>query len=267
MTDEALRRTDALLTELIETVETARSLPMSSSCVLPRERLLDLLDELREVMPPEMSEARRVIAHRETVLREAQEAAAATRQQAVNEADTVMADVEHRAGQARAEADQYAAETLEAARTEHARLVSSTAVHQAAAQAASALREDAERYQRQVAADADQYQTKLRADADRYAQEARSEAERYATKLTADAEDYAERTLDDLAAILTRAAQTAEQGRAALAHRRAGAFAAGHDAHGPHDAPTAPDADAPDPGRNRGGSAGGGPAEATAISA
>ena len=49
MTDEALRRTDELLSELIEIVETARALPMSTSCVLPRERVLDLLDELREV--------------------------------------------------------------------------------------------------------------------------------------------------------------------------------------------------------------------------
>ncbi|MBN9619220.1 MAG: DivIVA domain-containing protein, partial [Actinobacteria bacterium] len=63
-TDEALRHTDDLLTELIELVETARALPMSASCVLPRERLLDLLDELREVLPPEMDEARTVIATR-----------------------------------------------------------------------------------------------------------------------------------------------------------------------------------------------------------
>ena len=60
--DESLRRADELLSDLIETVETARAVPMSSSCVLPRERLLDLLDELREVLPPEMDEARTVIA-------------------------------------------------------------------------------------------------------------------------------------------------------------------------------------------------------------
>ena len=65
MTDEALRRSDELLSELIEIVETARALPMSASCVLPRERVLDLLDELREVLPPEMDEARTVIATRD----------------------------------------------------------------------------------------------------------------------------------------------------------------------------------------------------------
>lgn len=225
-TDESLRRADGLLSDLIEAVETARAVPMSSSCVLPRERMLDLLDELREVLPPEMDEARTVIARRDRMLQEAYEAAAATRERAVAEADAVLADTAHRAEQITVEAEVAAAATIRDANEEHGRLVASTTVHQAAAQAAAALREDAERYQQQLTADAKQYENKVCGDADHYAHTARSEAERYATKLTADAEDYAERTLDDLSAVLHRAAQTAEQGRVALAQRRAGAFAA-----------------------------------------
>lgn len=220
--DEALHRTDELLTELTEVVETARALPMSTSCVLPREHLLDLLDELREVMPPEMDEARTVIATRDRLLKEAYEKAAETRQRAVVEADTVLADAGHRAEQLLADAQRRAAETLQAAEAEHARLVASTTVHQAAAKAASALREDAERYQAQVSAEAQDYDQRLRAEADRYAADSRAEAERYATKLTVDAEDYAERTLDELAAVLHKAAATADQGRTTLAQRRAG---------------------------------------------
>ena len=59
--DRSLRRVDELLTELVELVETARTLPMSSSCVVPRERLLDLLDELREVVPSAVENARHVL--------------------------------------------------------------------------------------------------------------------------------------------------------------------------------------------------------------
>ncbi|MGI8678146.1 MAG: hypothetical protein ACR2LX_05565 [Jatrophihabitans sp.] len=227
MTDESLRRADQLLSELIETVETARALPMSSSCVLPRERVLDLLDELREVLPPEIDEARSVIARREKMLQESYEAAAAQRERAVAEADAVLADAAHRAEQIGAEADQQSAKTVQGAREEHGRLVASTTVHQAAAQAAAALRHDAERYQQQITADVTQYESKVRGDADRYAHAARNEAERYATTLTADAENYAERTLDELSAVLHRSAQTADQGRTALAQRRAGVFAAG----------------------------------------
>lgn len=240
MTDEALRRADTLLSDLIEVIETARALPMSSSCVVPREHLLDMLDELREVMPPEMDEARTVIARRDKVLQDAHESAAATREQAVREADAVLADARHRAEQLTEEAARKAAEEIRAGRDEHARLVASTTVHQAAAQAAAALREDAERYQAQVTADVKQYEAKVCADADRYAHRARTEAERYATKLTADAEDYAEKTLDELSAVLHRSAQTAEQGRVALAQRRAGVFAESETAGAP-DPATAPE--------------------------
>jgi cell division septum initiation protein DivIVA len=224
MTDEALRHADQLLTELTELVETARALPMSASCVLPRERVLDLLDELREVLPPEMDEARTLIATRERLLKDAYEAAAETRATAVAEADTVLADARHRAEQLGAEADERAARLLTEAHDEHARLVAATTVHQAAAAAAAALRADAESYQAQVSAEAQEYDERVRAEADRFAHDARAEAERYATKLTADAEDYAERTLDELSAVLHKAAGTAEQGKAALRQRRAGSW-------------------------------------------
>jgi cell division septum initiation protein DivIVA len=223
-TDEALRRVDELLTELIEIVETARALPMSVSCVLPRERVLDLLDELREVLPPEMDEARTVIATRERLLKDSYEAAAQSRDRAVTEADAVLADARHRAEQILTEADERATETIRTAQVEHGRLVAATTVHQAAATAAAVLREDAENYQAQLSADAQEYDARLRADADRYAADTRTDAERYATKLTADAEDYAERTLDELSAVLHKAAATAEQGRTTLRQRRADAW-------------------------------------------
>lgn len=239
-TDESLRLVDGLLSELIETVETARALPMSASCVLPRERMLDLLDELREVLPPEMDEARTLIARRDKVVQEGYETAAAHRERAVAEADAVMADANHRAEQVLAAAEAQAAELVQTGREEHARLLANTTVHQAAAQAAAALRRDAEQYQQQVTADADEYAGHVRGEADRYARAARIEAERYATKLTADAEDYAERTLDELAAVLHKSAQTAEQGRSALAQRRAGNWVA--DPAGDPAAQSAPDA-------------------------
>ncbi len=90
MADEALRRADQLLTELIEIVETARTRPMSSSIVLPRERVLDLLDELRETMPPEMDEARRVIANRDALLHDAYETAGQLREQATAQGVRVL---------------------------------------------------------------------------------------------------------------------------------------------------------------------------------
>ena len=131
MTGQALRRADALLTELVELVETARAVPMSASCVIPREQVLDLLDELREVMPAEMDEARHVVAQRDAVLAEAS-----------LQAERVVELARHRA------------KTLvggASART--AELVSSSAIHQSAAEEAARLRADAEAYVDQTLAD------------------------------------------------------------------------------------------------------------------
>ncbi|MFN2518096.1 MAG: DivIVA domain-containing protein, partial [Jatrophihabitantaceae bacterium] len=97
MTDQSLRRTDELLSELVELVETARTVPMSSSCVLPRERVLDLLDELRETMPPEMDQARRVIANRDAMLHDAHEESTSARERATAEATVLVADAQQRA--------------------------------------------------------------------------------------------------------------------------------------------------------------------------
>jgi cell division septum initiation protein DivIVA len=208
MTDQSLRRADELLSELVELVETARTLPMSSSCVVPRERVLDLLDELRETMPPEIDQARRLIANRDAVLHEARQAADQARGRATGEADAILADANHRAEQLTRDAEVRAHEIVEAGRSEHGQLVSATGVHQAAAEAAAALRAQVTRYD-----------AELRAAAEQYAQSTRSDAERYAARLSGDAEDYADRTLAELASTLQRAAATAEQGRAALASR------------------------------------------------
>jgi cell division septum initiation protein DivIVA len=146
MTDHTLRRTDELLSELVELVETARTLPMSASCLLPREHTLDLLDELRDALPPEMVEAREVIARRDEVLQLAGDEADRTRQRATEQADAILADATHRAEAVIADVERRAEQVTTAAQREHAELVSNTSVHQAAAAAAAAIRESAEQY-------------------------------------------------------------------------------------------------------------------------
>jgi cell division septum initiation protein DivIVA len=205
MTDHTLARADEVLTELVETVETARTLPMSSSCVLPRERMLDLLDALREVLPPEMIEARRVVAERDRVLSEAAERAAetvrSTEAASTEQLEAARAEASALVDQARVQAHQL----VEAAEQEQAGLVSAASVQQAAVAAAARVR-----------AEADEQAGHLRADAEDYAQRLRSEAEQYAEHLRSEADGYALRTLSDLVDHLQRLVVTAENGRNAL---------------------------------------------------
>ncbi|HEX4726284.1 MAG TPA: hypothetical protein VH298_00705 [Jatrophihabitans sp.] len=183
MTDHTLARADEVLTELVELVETARTLPMSSSCVIPRERTLDLLDALREVLPPELVEARRLVAQRDRLLADAGEQADRQVRQADEQAEVALA-------QARAQAQ----ELLEAGRAEQAELVSAASVQQAAVAEAARLGEQARSEAEQV----------------------RGEAQLYAGKLTEDARNYATSTLTELVGTLQRLLATAENGRDAL---------------------------------------------------
>ena len=183
MTDHTLARADEVLTELVELVETARTLPMSSSCVLPRERTLDLLDALREVLPPEVIESRRIVAQRDRMLSEAEQRAAELVQEANEQVDALVSS-------ARVEAHNL----LEEARAEQAQLVSSATVHQEATAEAARMTEEAEEH----------------------ATTTRQAAEGYAQRLSQDAHSYAERTLSELVETLQRLTATAENGRTAL---------------------------------------------------
>jgi membrane protein involved in colicin uptake len=147
VTDGSRRRVDELIAELVELVETARTVPMSGSCVVPRERMLDLLDNLRESVPPELVEARRVLDQREALLAEANEHAA----------------------QLVAEAEVQAHEIVQAGRAEHADLVSASRVHQTAAEQAAEVRAAADEYATAQRAQADQYVVALRTDAESFA--------------------------------------------------------------------------------------------------
>jgi cell division septum initiation protein DivIVA len=187
VTDHTLARADEVLTELVELVETARTLPMSSSCVIPRERTLDLLDALREVLPPEMSESRRIVAQRDGLIATATERAAELVQAAQQQVESLVAS-------ARTEAHNV----LESAKGEQARLVSSATVYQTATAEAGRITDEA----------------------NQHSELARTSADEYADKLKADAHNYADRTLSELVENLQRLAATAENGRAALNQQR-----------------------------------------------
>ena len=132
---DAMRRVYDTLDELVALVETARAMPLSASCVLPREQVLDLLDEIRASLPRAISDARELVAAREELIGQARD----RRDRAV--------------AQAHAQADAI----LTAARTEHERLVSATEVRRAAQAEARGIVEAAQERAERLKADADDY--------------------------------------------------------------------------------------------------------------
>lgn len=95
------------LDELSSLVEEARSMPMSASCIVNRAELLGLLEELRELLPEEFRHAQLLLDDREAVVeegrREAQRviAEAEVQRDLLTSENAVMAAAEVRAEEIR----------------------------------------------------------------------------------------------------------------------------------------------------------------------
>ncbi|NLZ57931.1 MAG: DivIVA domain-containing protein [Corynebacterium sp.] len=63
------------LDALVHNVERAYGVPMTSNCVVPRQDMLALLDDLRDALPAELDDAQDVLDHRDGVIREAEDKA------------------------------------------------------------------------------------------------------------------------------------------------------------------------------------------------
>src|SRR3954463_4961882 len=60
----------AKLDELTTLLETARAMPMSASCIVNRVEILDRLDELRKMLPGELTTAQQILDDRGSVIAE-----------------------------------------------------------------------------------------------------------------------------------------------------------------------------------------------------
>jgi cell division septum initiation protein DivIVA len=162
---EVVYRLYETVDELTSVIENARSVPMSGSCMVPRDHLLDLLDDLRESLPAEVHKAGTIVEQRTAILQQAQAEAERLTGLTRNESDQVLAQAHRQADEvletahreadeivARAEAEAerliaegqrqrealiadgeaHQAELLAAARAEHERLVTETEVYRTA---------------------------------------------------------------------------------------------------------------------------------------
>ncbi len=115
---------ETLIEAIADAVREARSMPLSSSALVNRQELLDMIESLRASLPTEITRAR-------SILRDGQ-------------------DVLERAGQ-------EAQRVLERARQERERLLSKTEIVQAAAREADRLVAEAESTAKRIRAEAEAY--------------------------------------------------------------------------------------------------------------
>ncbi|MBA3339543.1 MAG: hypothetical protein H0T54_07365 [Geodermatophilaceae bacterium] len=111
------------LDEIVTMIEQARGLPMSTSAMVPRDHILDLLDELRERLPDEVTQAKAVLDQRGDLLHAARVESDRIAVRAGEEAQALTARVRAEAEQVRALAQQRQEELIAAGQREYDRLV------------------------------------------------------------------------------------------------------------------------------------------------
>ncbi|MFG2789391.1 cell division initiation protein [Streptomyces sp. NPDC048419] len=112
------------LDEIVTAVSSARSMPMSASCVVNRAELLALLEEVRAALPGSLAQAQELIGDREQMVEQARQEAERIIQTAhaergslisdtevarrsQNEAERILGEARQEAEEIRAEADDY----------------------------------------------------------------------------------------------------------------------------------------------------------------
>jgi F0F1-type ATP synthase membrane subunit b/b' len=113
-----------LLHQLEEIVTTARSMPLSTSAIVSRQDLLDLIETLKRSLPEE-------IAHARTILHDAQEVVARAKKDGIK--------------------------IIEQAKVERERMVSKTEVVEAATREADRLMSQAESHSKRIRGEAERY--------------------------------------------------------------------------------------------------------------
>jgi cell division septum initiation protein DivIVA len=111
------------LDELVTILEEARGLPMTSSCVVSRGDVLELLDEIRDALPAELDDAQDVLDRRDEIIGNAEHQAQQTISKANLEAEQTVTDADKEADRRVAEATAHAERLVADAEAEADRAV------------------------------------------------------------------------------------------------------------------------------------------------
>jgi cell division septum initiation protein DivIVA len=221
---EVVYRLYDVVDELGQVIENARSVPMSGSCMVPRDHLLDLLDELRENLPEEVQQAGRIVEQRTEILEQAQAEAERLTGRTRGESEQLVGSArrqrEEILGVARRQRDellaqaQAAAEDLLAeAEAEAARLLEEARLHHEAVLA------DAQAQQAQLLAAAAQEHERLVTETEVYrgavarADELGAQTAGEVARMRAEVDEYVDSRLADFGGTLERMMRSVEQAR------------------------------------------------------
>ena len=224
---EVVYRLYETVDELTTLVENARSVPMSGSCMVPRDHLLDLLDDLRETLPAEVQRAGRIVEQRTEILEQAQAEAERLTEETRAECEDLVSSAQRTRdevlGMARrsrdeliAQAQGEAEEVLGRADAEAERIIAE------ARQAAEALLNEASDQQAQLLAVARAEHERLVTETEVYrtavarSDELGAQTVAEVTRMRSEVDEYVDSRLADFGSTLERMLRSVEAARGNL---------------------------------------------------
>jgi len=224
---EVVYRLYETVDELTTVIENARSVPMSGSCMVPRDHLLDLLDDLRESLPNEVQRAGRIVEQRTEILEQAQAEAERLTEETRAESEELMASARRTRdevlGMARRSRDELVAqaqgeaeELLAQADAEAERIVAEARV------AAEALLAEAREQQAEALAAAQTEHERLVTETEVYrtavarSDELGAQTVAEVTRMRAEVDEYVDTRLADFGTTLERMLRSVEVARGSL---------------------------------------------------
>ncbi len=154
------------LDDVNDLVESAKALPLSQSCVVPRPELLDLLDDVRAALPESLREADLVLRQRDDIITDARLETERLTDSAHDEATRIRGDAQDEADRSVYEAKVAAERIITDARVQAERLTDSHAITLAAQDEAARLLAEARAEARRVTLQAEAQGAALMASAE-----------------------------------------------------------------------------------------------------
>jgi cell division septum initiation protein DivIVA len=224
---EVVYRLYETVDELTSVIENARSVPMSGSCMVPRDHLLDLLDDLRESLPAEVHKAGAIVEQRTEILQQAQAEAERLTGTTRSESDQLLAQAHRQRdeilGTARRQRDDLLAraqaeadELLAQAEAEADRLVTEGQQHR------EALVAEGHRQEAELIAAAQAEHDRLVTETEVYrtavarSDELGAQTVAEVTRMRAEVDEYVDTRLADFGTTLERMLRSVEAARGSL---------------------------------------------------
>ena len=215
-TTEVVYRLYETVDELSTVIENARSVPMSGSCMVPRDHVLDLLDDLRESLPEDVQAAGSIVEQRTEILQAAQAEAELLARRTRAEADQLVAGAARQRdevlGVARRQRDDILARAQEEAEELLAR----------AQREAERLVEEGRRRREVLIADGQAEHDRLVTETEVYqralaqADELGAQSQADAARVRAEVDEYVDTRLADFGGNLERMLRSVDAARSAL---------------------------------------------------